>query len=281
MKHRSQLLITLLVSVFLLVGTTQGMAKKQMSLMDMYKCMQGMKWVDLTHAFDKNIPHWKGFTGTYNTRLLYHYDPGVGSDGYGFLVHQYSHVGQWGTHVDPPSHFVKGLRSLSDIPVTEMLLPLVVFDVSEKVANNPDYMITMDDVKAWEKKYGPVPEGSFCAMRTDWSKRWPSMEKMQNKDENGVAHYPGWSMEVLKYLYETRKIMANGHEPTDTDPGLKTTKDNYEGEYYVLAQNKYQIELLTNLDQLPEYGGLVVASWPKALHGSGFPARVFAIVPNM
>ena len=29
---------------------------------------------------------------------------------------------------------------------------------------------------------------------------------MQNKDENGIAHYPGWSLTALKYLYEERKI---------------------------------------------------------------------------
>jgi hypothetical protein len=30
-------------------------------------------------------------------------------------------------------------------------------------------------------------------MRTDWSKRWPDAAKMENKDTNGVAHYPGWT----------------------------------------------------------------------------------------
>jgi len=279
MKRRTQLLMTLLLSVLLLAGT-QVMAKKQMSLTDMYKVMKTMKWVDLTHAFDKNIPHWKGFTGTYDTKCLYHYDPGVGSDGYGFLVHKYTHVGQWGTHVDPPAHFIKGKRTQDEICVKEMFLPLVVFDVHEQVAANPDYVLTLADVKAWEKEHGPVPEVSFCAMRTDWSKRWPSNEKMANKDENGVDHYPGWTMEALKYLYEVRKITASGHEPTDTDPGLSTTKDNYECEAYILMQDKYQIELMTNLDQCPEVGGLIVVTWPKAKKGSGFPARAFAIVPN-
>jgi kynurenine formamidase len=46
---------------------------------------------------------------------------------------------------------------------------------------------------------------------------------MANRDENGIAHYPGWSLEVLKYLYEERKITASGHEPTDTDPGTSTS----------------------------------------------------------
>jgi kynurenine formamidase len=171
------------------------------------------------------------------------------------------------------------MRTVDQIDVKEMILPLVVIDVHEAVINNPDYIITMDDVKNWEKKHGQIPEGAFVAMRTDWSKRWPNMDTTQNKDANGIAHYPGWSMEVLKYLYEDRKITASGHETTDTDPGVATSKDDYSLETYILKSNHYQIELLANLDEVPESGALVVASFPKPKDGSGFPARVFAILP--
>ena len=73
-----------------------------------------------------------------------------------------------------------------------------------------------------------------------------------DKDAAGVAHYPGWSMPVLKYLYEQRHVTASGHETTDTDPGIATSKDDYSLETYILSTNHYQIELLTNLDQIPE-----------------------------
>jgi kynurenine formamidase len=105
------------------------------------------------------------------------------------------------------------------------------------------------------------------------------MEAMQNKDANGIAHYPGWNLEVLKYLYEVRKIIASGHETTDTDPGIATSKDDYSLEIYILKGNHYQIELLTHLDEVPEVGALVVSTFPKPKDGSGFPARVFAILP--
>jgi kynurenine formamidase len=93
-------------------------------------------------------------------------------------------------------------------------------------------------------------------MRTDWSKRWPDAAKMENKDTNDVAHYPGWSLPALKYLYEERKITASGHETTDTDPRTATSKDDYSIETYILSTNHYQIELLTNLDQVPEAGAI-------------------------
>src|SRR5438874_2134688 len=102
--------------------------------------------------------------------------------------------------------------------------------------------------------------------------------KMENKDAKGVSHYPGWSLPALKYLYEEGKITASGHETTGTDPGVATTKDDYSLETYILSTNHYQIELLTNLDQV-EAGAIAIVSFPKPKGGSGFPARVFAILP--
>jgi len=235
-------------------------------------------YVDLTHAFGPGIPHWPGFPDE-TRELIYDYEPGRGTMGHGFRAERFTHVGQWGTHVDPPAHFAKGKRTVDQIPPKEMFLPLVVIDVHEQVAANPDYVLTMDDVRAWERWHGPIPAGAFVAMRTDWSKRWPDPKAMANKDAAGVAHYPGWSMAVLKYLYEERKITASGHEPTDTDPGVATSKGDYSCESYILHQDRYQIELLANLDKVPEAGALVVVTFPKPRNGSGFPARVFAILP--
>lgn len=251
---------------------------REPSLLEIYHILKGKKFVDLTHTFEPGIPHWPGFPDE-KRETIYWYEKGVGTMGSGFYAQLFTHVGQWGTHVDPPAHFIKGLRTVDEIDVKEMILPLVVIDVHEKVAKNPDYTIQMEDIKAWEAKYGPIPEGAFVAMRTDWSKRWPDAKAMRNEDSQGIAHYPGWSLEVLKYLYEVRKVTATGHETTDTDPGIATSRGDYSLETYILSQNKYQIELLTNLDKVPEYGALLVVTFPKPKDGSGFPARVFAILP--
>ncbi|NMC49632.1 MAG: cyclase family protein [Desulfovibrio sp.] len=266
-----------MLCMFLLTAPS-GMAAEGLTLEDAWRVIKEKKFVDLTHAFAPGIPHWKGFPDE-KLETLYWYEPGVGKLGSGFYTQSFTHVGQWGTHVDPPAHFVKGMRTVDRIDVKEMILPFVVIDVHEAVAQNPDYTMTLDDVKDWEKKHGRIPEGAFVAMRTDWSKRWPSMDAMQNRDAAGVAHYPGWSMEVLKYLYEERKITASGHETTDTDPGVATSRDDYSLETYVLKSDHYQIELLAHLDAVPEAGALLVATFPKPKDGSGFPARVFAILP--
>ncbi len=264
--------------VFIFCFVHNALAGDAMSLDDAWRVIASKRFVDLTHAFGPSIPHWKGFPDE-KRETLYGYEPGQGTAGSGFFAETFTHVGQWGTHVDPPAHFVKGLRTVDQIDVKEMVLPLVVIDVTAKVASNPDYAVTMDDVRAWESRHGLVPAGAFVALRTGWGSRWPDQTAMQNQDAAGVAHYPGWSLEVLKYLYEERGVTASGHETTDTDPGLAVSRDDYSLETYILSRNHYQIELLANLDAVPESGALVVAAFPKPQGGSGFPARVFAILP--
>lgn len=270
----------LICSILIVISVTAGVAetKDTLALRNAWEIIRTKRFVDLTHAFEPGIPHWKGFPDE-RRETLFWYEPGVGRLGQGFYAELYSHVGQWGTHVDPPAHFVKGLRTVDQIDVKEMILQLVIIDVHEKTAADPDYTITMDDILNWEKRNGRIPFGAFVAMRSDWSKRWPNMGLMMNADNKGIAHYPGWSLDVLKYLYEVRKITASGHETTDTDPGRSASRGDYSLETYVLKQNRYQIELLTNLDQVPEAGALIVVSFPKPKGGSGFPARAFAILP--
>ncbi len=273
---KKQLILISMLFITAFAVTVHG--ESPPSLWPVVEMLRSKEFVDLTHSFGPGIPHWPGFDGEERV-TVYHYDEGIGTKGSGFLAHQYKIPGQWGTHVDPPAHFVRGKRFLDEIPVRDMLLPLVVIDVSEKVRSNPDYQLSLDDVRAWESKYGPIPKESFVAMRTDWSKRWPKAQAMRNEDDQGVAHYPGWGLEALTYLYEERNITASGHETTDTDPGIATSKGDYSLERYILSRDKFQIELLTNLDKVPEFGAMAIVSFAKPAKGSGFPARVFAILP--
>ena len=270
----------MLAVVLLLVGVGRIPARQpdELTLAELHKALIKKKFVDLTHAFAPGIPRWPGFPDEIR-ETIYWYEKGRGSMGAGFFAERFILVGQWGTHVDPPAHFIKDLRTVDQIELKEMILPLVVIDVHEEASKNPDYTLTLGRVKKWEEDHGRIPTGAFAAMRTDWSKRWPDAVKLENKDAKGIAHYPGWSLPALKYLYEERKITASGHETTDTDPGTAASKDDYSLETYILSTNHYQIELLTNLDQVPESGALVVATFPKPKGGSGFPARVFAILP--
>lgn len=242
------------------------------SLWELLAELKAHEFVDLTHTFGPGIPRWPGFPDA-EFKTIYDYDTD------GFFAQEFVHVGQYGTHMDPPAHFHRGLRGVADIELKEMIAPLVVINVADKVAVNPDYELTVDDVKAWEARYGPIPPGSFVAMRSDWSKRWPNVDAFFNKDGSGQAHYPGWTVDALKLLYQERQIVGNGHETLDTDAAVAQAKTGFAAEVYVLGTNHYQIELMANLDRVPESGAIIFAIVPKPKNGSGFPARVFAVLP--
>ncbi len=247
-------------------------------LSDILEQLRACAWVDLTHAFEPGIPHYADFPDEVRT-VLFHFDAGVGKRGAGFLAHEYRHIGQWGTHMDPPSHFIRDGRTQDAVGVQEMILALVVIDVREACDADPDFVCTREVVEAWEARHGMIPPGAFVALHTGWDRRWPDAEAMQNRDSAGVAHYPGWGVDALALLVETRGITAIGHDMTDTDPGVAVSGGAAPAETYILAADRWQIELLAHLDQVPPTGALIVATWPKPRGGSGFPARAFAITP--
>ncbi|MDD4448638.1 MAG: cyclase family protein, partial [Methanothrix sp.] len=131
------------------------------SLWQVFDILESKGYVDLTHSFRPGIPHWQGFPNE-TVDAIFNFSTS------GFLAQKFCLVGQWGTHVDAPAHFHQGKRTVDQIDVKEMLLPLVVLDIHENASANPDYTISMDDVSAWESRYGKIPEGCFVALRTDW-----------------------------------------------------------------------------------------------------------------
>lgn len=226
------------------------------------------KWVDLTHELSPETPHWVGWPALCEEAKMT-LDEGI------FCAHAYTTVGQYGTHVDAPNHMVKGGRSLEQVSVDEMVLPLCIIDKTEAVKDNADYILTVKDIEEWETTYGKIPQKAFVVFQSGWSK-WPA-ESMDNLDGEGNRHFPGWSLEAVKFLVEERNIGGIGHETSDTEAPVTSGKTNYEVEYYILAQDRIQVELLTNLEECPAAGALIFCTFPKVKGGTGFPARCFAL----
>lgn len=239
------------------------------------------EWVDLTHELSPDTPHWYGFKPL-EAELLFDFDylPDTPAEKAAPMrCFQYSFASQYGTHVDVPRHFIATGRPMEEIRVDEMVYPLVVIDKSKECAENNDFMLTVKDLQEWEKENGTIPENAFVAFRSDWHKR-PSLD---NPDEKGVPHYPGWDKAAIQWLVEERNIGAIGHEPADTDPGFVTTKEGaypYPGEKYILEVDRIQIEVMRNLDQCPPTGAIIICAFPKLKDGVGFSARCFAICPK-
>lgn len=236
------------------------------------------KWVELTHELSPETPHWYGFKPL-QADTLFDYAESTPEDKLAPMrCFQISVASQYGTHVDVPVHFIPGGRAMNDITLKEMVYPLVVIDKSAECAANPDFLLQVADLEAWEQEYGRIPEGAFVAFRSDWYKK----DNLDNPDENGVPHYPGWSTDAIRWLVEERNIGAIGHEPADTDPGFVTTAEGcypYPGEKLILQYDRIQIEVMRNFDQVPPVGAVIFCGFPKLKDGSGFPARCFAICP--
>lgn len=226
------------------------------------------KWVELSYVLSEDTPHWSGFPAM-SSSVLFDYPDG-------FYVNRYDIVSQYGTHVDSPMHFVKGMPDLESFTAQQLVLPLCVIDITSQVRENVDYEVVPQDIMDWEAKYGRIPEGAFVATRSDWHKR----EDMNNYDDKEQKHYPGWGLESLKFLVEQRNISAIGHETSDTDASVAAVESGYACEHYILGQNRYQVELMINLDQVPPSGSVIFCGFPRARGSAGFTARCIAVCPK-
>lgn len=237
---------------------------------------RGYRWVELSHTLDNNSPYWAGIPEGSVELAKTVYD--WGNPMLDCLIQTFKFPGQFGTHIDFPGHFVPGGALSEAYGVDQLVFPLCVVDVSGKVKEDVHYAVTVQDIQDYESQYGPIPDGAFVALRTDWSKRWPDMNALSNFDSEGGEHTPGWSMEALKYIYETRSAAANGHESIDTDASaLAAAAGDLACERYVLSQGKLQVELLCNLDQVAPAGAVVLVSYPRISGATGLPARVWAV----
>jgi kynurenine formamidase len=268
-RHSTGLVLALVLGVSLL-APQRGHADEHGTLADALRILKGKQLVDLTHSFSPTTPVWSGFgqaTMSAACDPKTHRPFAIEQDG--FRTTFYSLVGQYGTHVDPPAHFSAEGRTLDQIPLADMILPLVVIDMTPLLAHDPNHALSVDDLRRWESEHGRVPAGAFAALRTDMGKDWESDPQRFKR-----TPFPAWSLAAVQFLFEQRQITAIGHESLDTD-----TTPAMESETWVLKHDHFQIEAMTNLDRVPATGAVIVVTWPKVENGFGFPARAFAILP--
>lgn len=237
------------------------------------------EWVELSHSMNNDSPVWSGIpAGSVEvSKTVFDW----GNPMLECLIQTFKFPGQYGTHIDFPGHFVKDMPLSEAFGAQQMLFPLCVIDITAKVAENVHYAVTVEDIKAYEAEYGAIPDGAFVALRTDWYKNWPDMDKLSGIAADGSENFPGWSLPALQYIYEERNAAANGHETLDTDASAEAAKaGDLACERYVLGKGKLQIEVLQNLDRVASAGALLVAAWPRIEGATGLPARVLAITPK-
>jgi kynurenine formamidase len=185
-----------------------------------------------------------------------------------------------GTHFDAPVHWITGKdladNSVDTVPPADFIAPAVVIDVSREAAANPDFLLSVSDIEAWESDHGRIPPRHWVLMRTDWSKR--SVADYVNRRDDG-AHTPGPSVEAVRFLVEERDAHGFGVETIGTDAGQAHLLDPpYPAHTLFHGAGRYGLQCLENLDQLPATGALIFAAPLKIKGGSGSPLRVLALV---
>ena len=185
-----------------------------------------------------------------------------------------------GTHFDAPNHWVTGADGddVASVPAARLVAPAVVLDFSAEAAADPDFLLEVEHVRAWEAEHGPLPEGGWLLYRTGWDARSESQQDFLNADETG-PHTPGISPECARWLAEEAPVVGLGVETVGTDAGAAHSFDPpFPCHAALMGSGKYGLTQLQNLAQLPPTGVLLVAAPLPIVSGSGSPARVLALV---
>ena len=191
------------------------------------------------------------------------------------------HTGEHtGTHLDAPVHWVTGRDGLdvSQVPLTQLIAPAAVLDFSRQAQADPDFLLEVDHIRAWESEHGPLPEGGWLIFRTGWDSRSADQEQFLNANDTG-PHTPGMSVECATWLAQQAPIIGIGVETVGTDAGAAHSFDPpFPCHQSLLGAGKFGLTQLQNVALLPPTGALIVTAPLPIIGGSGSPTRALALV---
>ena len=226
------------------------------------------KTVDLTHVMSPDFPTFFGVPGIEMEKKF-----DLKKDG--FNLYWWRIIEHAGTHLDAPIHFSEAGATAEKIPADTLVVPLAVVDVAQKAAQNADYLLTRDDLIAWEKKHRCLPDDCCVAMNSGWG---PLLHtpKFAGRDDAGKNHTPGFHGETAHMLMTERKVKGLGVDTLSLDLGVNTGP--FPVHYSWLPSGRWGVECLANLDTVPEKGAHLVLGGPKVVGGTGGPSRVIALI---
>ena len=233
--------------------------------------------IDLTHAFNAQTIYWPT-----STKRFEHVQQSFGNTPGGWFYSSYelSTPEHGGTHLDAPIHFGEGKQTADQIPLNRLVAKAVVIDISAKASADRDYLLTPDDVTAFEAQNGQITEGTIVLLRTGWSNRWGSRLEYLGDSTPGDAsklHFPSFGPDAARLLVEQRRVAALGADVASIDAGNST---DFMVHRIAAGANVPGFENLTNLDRLPASGAIVIALPMKIEGGSGGPLRAIAMIPR-
>lgn len=227
------------------------------------------KMVDLSHALYEGFPTFSGDKWFTVENIVNFKKDKVNLNRWTLMEHT-------GTHMDAPIHFSADGMTADMIPLTDLLVPAAVINISTRAASNPDTSLTPDDVKAWEAKNGPLPEGCCVIMNSGWHKLVGD-PKFTGKDAEGKNHTPGFHAETAQMLIKERKVKGIGVDTLSLDTGLNSS-GAFPVHYAWLGSGRWGFEAIANLDAFPEKGGHILLGVPKVKGATGGPTRIIGLL---
>ena len=242
-----------------------------------------LRIVDLTHVLSEDfpplvLPPQLGQVAAFKQEQISHYD----DKGPGWYWNNFTCGEHTGTHFDAPAHWISGKdyphNTVDTLDPKVFIGPACVIDCTAEVAANEDFNLDVHHLEAWEAKHGRFPAGAWVLFRTGWAKRLSNPASYVNLKEDG-AHTPGPTQAAVEWLVK-RDVRGFGVETINTDAGQSYAWPvAYPCHTLMHGANKYGLQCLNNLDQLPATGAVLLAAPLKLKNGSGSPLRVLALVP--
>lgn len=181
-----------------------------------------------------------------------------------------------GTHMDAPIHFSADGMSVDMIPISDLIVPVAVINISQRAEGNPDTSLTPDDIKEWESRNGRLPEGCCVVMNSGWHKLLDD-PKYTGRDSEGKNHTPGFHEEAAHMLINERNVKGIGVDTLSLDTGLNSS-GAFPVHYEWLGSGRWGVEAVANLDAIPEVGAHLLLGVPKVKGATGGPTRVIALL---
>ena len=178
-----------------------------------------------------------------------------------------------GTHVDAPAHFTAGGRTAPELQPSELVTPAVVIDIAVHAARNPDAVVTVDDIRAFERQYGRIPDDAAVLMYSGWGAKVSDPDAYRGTDAAGTLHFPGFGQDACEWLLRHRRIRSLGVDTLSIDPGNSAMFDTH---LTLTGADRYGLENLANLDRIPRTGVTIFVGLIPYERGSGGQARVLA-----
>ena len=221
--------------------------------------------VDMTHTITADFPSYYGKPSLTMTETR-----SQTIDGYtSFALNIAEH---FGTHIDAPIHFADDALSVDAILPEHLLAPLVVIDIAGRAAEDADTQVTPDDIAAWQSRYGDIPPAACVAMHSGWGQKIAS--PAFRGFDGTRRHFPGFHVETAHMLLEDGAAASLAVDTLSLDHGISP---DFPAHRVWLPANRFGVENIANLQQVPEAGATLFIGVPKHKGGSGGQARVLAL----